>query len=326
MTSKDQAPKNGEIAERTATISERFLAGVEREFEAQMGRGVQFSPLEQRLTQHMFLKIDQALKAAEAKRSKGTPFTWANVNLQALALDTAHRVSLGLDALIPNHVHPVMFYNGRNKNYDVLLLVGYVGLDHVVRTFAAEPPLTIRYQLVFDTDHFRALPRATGREIEGYEFDIESPFNRGEIIGGFGYIEYDDPRKNQLVLVTPRDFERARAASKGGFWSNHELEMHYKTIVRRVTSRILLDPEKVNARSLAAALEDDADPNERAAARVALDAAEHANRKTIDLPANGSQDDSGPGGEGTDAADGGAEQGESHEADEPSSDEANPGF
>lgn len=289
MSSKAAVAKKADAAQavvkREATISERFLADVERQFEAQMGGGITFSPLEKRLTQHMFLKLDQALKAAEARRKQGTEFSWNTIDRQQLALDTVHRVSLGLDALIPNHVHPVFYWNGRKSLYDVLLLTGYTGLDHVVRKFAAEPPLAIRYELVHETDRFRPLPRSSGREVEGYEFDITQPFDRGGIIGGFGYIEFEDPRKNRVVIVTPRDFQRAQAASKGGFWKDHDVEMHYKTVVRRVTSRIALDAEKVNAASLAAAMEDEADANERVVLEVAEAARQRANTKTIDVPA-----------------------------------------
>lgn len=286
MTSKAITKKQGqqELASREATVSERFLADVERQFEAQMGEGVSFSPLQKRLTQHMFLKMDQALKAAEAKRTKGTEFTWQNVNRQQLALDTVHRVSLELDPLIPNHVHPVFYFNGRTKKYDVNLMTGYVGLDHVVRKFAAEPPLAIRYELVYDTDHFKALPRSSDRDVEGYEFEITSPFDRGNIIGGFGYIEYEEPRKNRLVLVTQRDFERAKASSRGGFWASNDVEMHFKTVVRRVTSRIQLDTQRVNAAALAAAMEDEEDANERAVTTISVDAVQHANQKVLDVP------------------------------------------
>lgn len=289
MSSKAAATKKADAAQavvkREATISERFLADVERQFEAQMGAGITFSPLEKRLTQHMFLKLDQALKAAEARRKQGTEFSWKTIDRQQLALDTVHRVSLGLDALIPNHVHPVFYWNARKGLYEAVLLTGYAGLDHVARKFAAEPPLAIRYELVHETDHFRPLPRSSGREVEDYEFEITQPFDRGEIIGGFGYIEFEDPRKNRLVIVTPRDFQRAQAASKGGFWKDHEVEMHWKTVVRRVTGRIALDPEKVNAASLAAALADEADVNERVVVEVAEDARRRASTKTIDVPA-----------------------------------------
>lgn len=269
-------PENGEISTR----SSRFLAKVEEQFLAEMGRGPKFSDFERRLTQHMYLKVNEALKAAEARRKGGTEYTWKTLNLQKLALDTVHAVSLGLDALVKNHVHPVFYWNSHHGAYDVDLQLGYAGRDYIARRHAFEPPIEIVYELVYDTDHFKALPRSATREVEGYEFEITSPFDRGNIVGGFGYVVYDDARKNRLILVTQRDFNRSKAASKGGFWKDNDVEMHYKTVVHRVASKIPMDPEKVNAAAFAAFADDQVDPEERVEQEVRA----AANREVLEIP------------------------------------------
>lgn len=278
-----QKAASNDLAAPQATVSERFLADVERQFLAQMGRGVQFTPFEQRLVQHVFLAVDQALKNAEARRKNGAEFTWKTIDRQKLALDTVHRVSLGLDALIPNHLWPIFYWNNHKSLYDVDLRIGYIGRDLVVRRFAMEPPVDITYELVYETDHFKALPRSASREVEGYDFEITQPFERGKIVGGFGYIVHDDPRKNRLILVTPRDFKRAKAASKSNFWADNDVEMHLKTIYHRVAAKIPLDPAKVNANVLASILEEDRDVVAVAHEDVELEAAQLANRQTIDI-------------------------------------------
>ncbi len=260
-------PEQQEITETAAAAtaappSARFQADVERQFEAELGRGRKFTALEQRLTQHMFLKVDQALKASEADRVKKnkqvTPFNWTTINRQKLALDTVHIVSLGLDPLIPNHVWPVTYWNSASKTYTVDLRVGYIGRDFIARKHAMDPPLAVHYELVHETDEFRALPKSSSREVEGYEFEIHQPFDRGAIVGGFGYLVYDDPRKNKLLLVTQRDFERSStAAQTKDFWNKNDVEMHLKTVVHRVASKIPLDPEKVNSAVFAAVLNED---------------------------------------------------------------------
>lgn len=261
------------IAKPTLTLSERFLGDVEKQFAAQMGRGMEFTPLERRLVQHMYISVDQALKAAEEKRTKdmkperlatahedARAFTWHHVDRAKLAIDTVHRVSLGLDALVQNHIWPIAYFNNAKGLYDVDLRVGYVGRDYVTRRFALEVPIDITYELVYSTDQFKALPRSASREVEGYEFEITSPFDRGDIVGGFGYIVYDDPRKNRLVLVTKRDFKRARDASKSDFWAKNDVEMHLKTVYHRTAAKVTVDPTKVNASVLASVLADDPDP------------------------------------------------------------------
>ncbi|HET9028033.1 MAG TPA: recombinase RecT [Trueperaceae bacterium] len=284
------------LAKPKATLSERFLADVERQFLAEMGRGTQFTALEQRLVQHMYLSVDQALKAAEEKRTKGwteeklataaddpRAFTWHHVDRQKLALDTVHRVSLGLDALIPNHIWPIAYFNSAKGLYDIDLRVGYIGRDYVTRRFAMDTPIDIAYELVYSTDTFKALPRSSSREVEGYEFEITNPFNRGDIVGGFGYIVYDDPRKNRLVLVTKRDFDRARAASKSDFWTKNDVEMHLKTVYHRVVGKMTLDPAKVNVEVLASVLEDDRDVVDVAHVEVEVAHRNVANRQLVDV-------------------------------------------
>lgn len=271
------------LAKPSPTVSERFLADVERQFLAEMGRGVQFSALEQRLVQHMYLSVDQALKVAEARRKSGTEFAWKNVDRQKLALDTVHRVSLGLDALVPGHVWPIFYWNSHKSQYDVDLRIGYIGRDFVTRRYAMETPVDITYELVYSTDTFKALPRSSSRDVEGYEFEISNPFDRGEIVGGFGYVTYDDARKNRLVLVTQRDFKRSKAASKSNFWNDNDVEMHLKTIYHRVASKLPLDPAKVNAEVLASVMDDESDVVDVAHAEVEVAHRNVANRQLVDV-------------------------------------------
>lgn len=282
-----ERPQEGALARPAATVSERFLADVERQFLAEMGRGVQFTALERRLVQHMYLSVDQALKNAEARRKQGSEYTWNNIDRQKLAMDAVHRVALGLDALVPGHLWPIFYFNGKKGQYDVDLRIGYVGRDYVVRRFAVDQPVDITYELVHATDHFKALPKSSTREVEGYEFEITSPFDRGQVVGGFGYVVYDDPRKNRLILVTPRDFDRAQKAAKtSDFWTANDLEMRLKTIYHRVAGKIPLDPAKViNAAALAAVLDDDAGQVATAVAQVQSAARATANSEVLTIDA-----------------------------------------
>ncbi len=290
---------NGELAkvDSPRRNSEKFLAEVEKQFLAEMGAGVNLTALQRTLVQHMYLKIDQALKASEEKRTKGVKaealetahenpraFTWQHVDRQKLALDTVHRVSLALDALIPNHIWPIAYWNDRKGMYDMDLRIGYVGRDFIAREYALDKPLQIVYSIVYESDTFKALPRSASREVESYEFEIPQPFDRGEIVGGFGYIVYDDARKNQLVLVSPRDFDRSQGMAGGDakFWRENPVEMRLKTIVHRTATKVPLDPAKINAGSLAAVLTDD---NKLDEDPVDAEYRANANYKTIDVTA-----------------------------------------
>ncbi|RKD22577.1 hypothetical protein BEP19_09965 [Ammoniphilus oxalaticus] len=237
-----------------ATQSERFLASVQQQFAAEAGAPVAFTDYEKTLAQHLFLKVDNVLKDLETKRSndKQSSYTWNNVNMRKLALDAVHRVKLGLDALIPNHIHPVPYFNKREGKYDLDLRVGYVGEAYYRAQVAVDPPIDIVYELVYSNDHFKPIKKSFSNEVESYEFDVKNPFDRGEIIGGFGYLAFEDPKKNKLVIVTEDDFQKSRSAAQSKtFWDGHPAEMRYKTLVHRVTEHLEVDPKKVNAASYA---------------------------------------------------------------------------
>lgn len=253
VPAKATEPKPTELA----TVSERFVKNVERQFVAELGASIKWNPLQQTLAQHLYIKIDAALKALEAKRLKdnkgGSPYTWDNVNLTKLAVDAVHRVALGLDALIANHIHPVPYFNSKIGKYDLDLRIGYMGKDFTRRKLSLDPIVDIVYKLVYETDEFTPLFKSRTNELESYEHNPTSPFNPGKVIGGFGYIAYEDPKKNRLVIVTQRDFDRAQgSAQTQDFWGQgkSDVEMKLKTVVHRTTEKIALDPGKVNMPSL----------------------------------------------------------------------------
>jgi len=246
------------------TMSERFTAMVVNEFRAAFGAELQLSPMQKRLAQHLFIKIDQALASFELKRlDEGKkdvlPYTWQNINLPKLASDSIHRINLGLDALIPNHISPIAYYNKRERKYDLDLRVGYVGKDYYRRKVAITEPVDVIYELVYSKDTFKPIKKNAANAIESFEFEIVNPWDRGEIVGGFGYIMYEDPTRNKLVIVTEKDFKKSEDAAKSGtFWKNYRTEMKFKTLVHRVTDKLTIDPAKVNE-SYAAVERDDAE-------------------------------------------------------------------
>lgn len=267
--------------EKKKTVSERFAALVMLNFNSLIGRdGMKFNDKQKKLAQHLFLKIDQSLKKAEIDRIKSglnklAPRIWENVNMQKLAIDAVHRINLGLDALIPNHISPIPYWNSKEKAYDLDLRIGYVGQDYYRRKMAIEKPVDIIYELVYETDEFQPMKKSIKNDIESYEFEIKQPFNRGKIIGGFGYIMYEDSRKNKLIIVSEDDFKKAEecAASKE-FWTKWPINQRYKTLVHRVTGKLSIDPDKVNESF--AAVEDEEE-------RVLQQIEDNANKETVDI-------------------------------------------
>jgi recombination protein RecT len=235
----------------TRTMSERFTNAVIGEFQSTIG-GIELSSYQKKLAQHLFIKVDIALKDLEAKREKDkrkvSPYEWKNVNMEKLAIDGIHRIELGLDALIPNHISVIPYFNGKKSLYDLDLRIGYEGNDYYRRNMATEKPVNIIYELVYSKDKFTVIKKSNNQKLDSYEFQIKNPFDRGDIIGGFGYIEYKDNSQNVLVLVSEKEFLSSKSAAQSKkFWDKHQAKMRMKTLVHRTTEHIKLDPEKINA-------------------------------------------------------------------------------
>lgn len=260
-----------------ANMSERFMQKVIHEFSGSVGE-FQITEYQRQLIQGYFIGVDRALKTAEAERVRknennrdhkydnAVPVTWANVNMADLALDVVHYARLGLDTMQANFITPIPYLNKKAGRYDINLMLGYNGIKYIAEKFALCPPKSVTIELVYSTDNFKPYKKGRGNDVESYDFEITNPFDRGHIVGGFGYIEYDDPKKNELVLMSMKDIEKRKPeyasanfwGGKANEWKNGKKvevdkdgwldEMCRKTLIREVYSpkHILLDPRKVD--------------------------------------------------------------------------------
>jgi len=114
--------------------------------------------------------------------------------------------------------------------------------------------------------------KTAGREIETYNFEILKPFDRGEVIGGFGYFVYKDATQNRLILIPKSSFDKSKGkAQTQTFWTPYPEEMQMVVLVRRVTAALKIDPEKVNASYMKVEIDETSENAER-------DADENANK------------------------------------------------
>lgn len=240
------------VATRNATPAERFTAMVIRQYAADVGH-VEMSEYERTLLQHCFIKCDMAFAEARAKQDKNDlPIDWVNINMKKLAIDAAHRIKLGIDGLIPGHLYPIAYYNKNTKQYDVDLRVGYKGEIYYTQQASLRPIRDIRVELVYSTDEFVVYKKGASCKIEGYDFKVNNPFERGEVAGGFAYIEYMDDQSNVLICMGRAKFdERRKKAGSDKFWGPYFDEMCYKTLVHAAAKKVTLDPKKINVASLA---------------------------------------------------------------------------
>lgn len=258
--------------------SERFVKKVLAEFGSNSVGEIRITEYQRQLIFGYFIGIDRALKMAEdnrlrknknnsdSKYNNDLAVTWNNVNLGDLALDVVHYARMGLDMLQDNHLFPIPYRNNKAQKYDITLMKGYNGIRYIAEKYAIEKPKAVIAELVYSTDTFKPYKKSHTNKMEGYDFIINNPFDRGDIVGGFGYIEYEDPHKNKLIIMSMRDIEKrkpqyASAEFWGGTkkeWKNGKQvetqtegwfeEMCLKTVKREVYSakHIPIDPQKVD--------------------------------------------------------------------------------
>lgn len=214
------------------TDSQRFVDTVMNEFSISTGQGIlQLTALQQRIIQGYFLMIDRALKIADESRIKknesnsnhnydnNVPFDWKHVNLRDLALDCVHFARMGLDMQEKNHLFAIPFKNGKTGFYDIVFMLGYNGIRYTALKYALEVPKNVTIMLVYSTDTFEPIYKDVDNPITCYRFKMNNPCDRGDIKLGFGYIEYDDPSKNKLIIMTISDIKkRAGKNANAEFW------------------------------------------------------------------------------------------------------------
>lgn len=242
-----------ELVTKEATPSLRFTQMVERQYSTEVGH-LDMSDYERQLLQHLFIKCDSAFIEAGSKQTKDQlPIIWKNINMNKLAIDAVHRIRLGLDALIPGHIYPIAYYNKDSKQYDIDLRIGYKGEAYYIRKASMRPIKDIRVELVFSTDEFIVYKKGLSSNVEGYDFHVKQPFDRGDLVGGFAYLEYEDDSENVLIVLSKNAFEKYRSVAKSNtFWSQWYEEMCYKTLVHRIAGKVTIDPVKISAQAMAA--------------------------------------------------------------------------
>lgn len=277
------APEN-QLQKAILSPSERFTASIEKEFATTTSNGVQLTQFQKKLCMNYFLKIDSVLKAAEVKRlAKDDRFrdpiaySWQNVNMNALAIDVIAFSAVGMDPTQPNHLNPIPFQNKSTGKLDIAFIPGYKGTEIKARKYGLDVPNNVVVELVFSTDKFRAIKKDSTNMVETYEFEIVNPFNRGEVVGGFYYHEFDShPEKNKLRVFSKADIDKrkpdhASVEFWGGEkdkWSYDEAkgknvksgtitvegwyeEMAYKTIYKAAYNAITIDSQKIDEHYMA---------------------------------------------------------------------------
>lgn len=259
-------------------MSERFTTAVLKEFGTSVSGAVQATDYQKNLVQGYFIAIDRMLNDLEAERIRKNEknadhkydntiaYTWANVNMGTLARDVMSYSKMGLDMLAANHLFAIPYKNKKTKKYDLGFIKGYDGIKMLVEKYALVKPKAVTIEVVYKNDTFKPLKKCRDNAVESYLFEVDNPFDRGEIVGGFGYVEYDDPSLNKLFVMTMKDIEKRKPQYAAvEFWGGKKDEyengnktgnkievegwkdeMVTKSLIRHVYGKLPLDPKKID--------------------------------------------------------------------------------
>lgn len=264
------------VVTQEASMAERFTGMVMKQY-ATTGK-YQPTEKEKQLIRNYFIAIDQTLQKSEADRVRKNsnnrdakynnelPYTWNNVDLPVLAQDLAHYARVGLDMLEDNMLFPIPYKDNKGNKYVVTLMEGYNGIRYQAEKYALDPFKAVIVEVIYANDKFRMIKKDSRNPVEGYEFEIVNPFDRGEPVGVFGYIEFEDASKNKLVVFSKADvMKRKPKYASPEFWGGEKTvyengrqvkttldgwlpEMFEKTMKREIygSKRIPRDPDKVD--------------------------------------------------------------------------------
>lgn len=228
--------------------SERFCDKLVLSLSEQIGK-TSFTEKQRELGKHLFIKADNSLKEFESKRMNKAQaaYVWNNVDINKMAVDSIKFIKLGLDPLADNFMHTIPYYNAKKGKYDLDLRMGFMAKLYQKKKYAFGNIIDIRIELIYENDKFEIYKKDIHNKIEAYSFKID-PFERGKVKGGFGYIAYDNPELNKIIIVKKEEFDKARGHAKSSkFWNDFYENMCLKTVVHRVTAQIDIDPEKVDS-------------------------------------------------------------------------------
>lgn len=162
---------------------------------------------QKKLIQGYYVIIDRALQEAESKRpeTESVKVNWNNVNMTTTGRELVNCARAGLDALQEKQIRPVITKTSDGTKYDVTMEIGTNGIRHLAMRYAVTAPKDVTVELVHASDKFTPTVTNDG---DSYKLELETPFDRGEIVGGFAYLEYDDATRNKLVMLNRAELEK----------------------------------------------------------------------------------------------------------------------
>lgn len=287
--------------------SERFTGAVLKELGG-TGQNIKLTDFQKKLCQNYFIKIDQVLKDAEAKRMKKqekhrdpVAVTWQNVNMNKLAVDVIAYSAVGLDPAQPNHINMIPYKNNASRLYDIGFIIGYKGLEVKAKKYGLDIPDQIDVEVIYKKDVFKLIKKDKNNDVESVIFEVQDAFDRGEVVGGYYYYNYySNPKRNRARVFNMADINKRKPEyASVEFWGGEKSiyedgkvtgkekvegwldEMVYKTVFRAAYNAITVDSEKIDQHYMDVVRTQ----HENVENKVYEQIEKEANQKTIDIEA-----------------------------------------
>lgn len=247
MAKKTENKDLQQMHEPATSLCERFTNKVIGAY-SDIAKGVSITQHEKALIANYFVGIDKMLQETVIKKGEDG-YTWSMVDMNALAISVAHMARLGLDMGIDNMISFIPFKKGSTGKVTLAPVRGYKGYEYLAKRYGLEKPKNSVVELVHETDTFRVVKKDITHNSDSYVFEISNPFNRGSVIGGFGYLEFEDSSLNKLIVMSKEQIlsYRKQYYDKNFWTGENEKKMFEKTIAKQLFRKVTLDPEKVNA-------------------------------------------------------------------------------
>jgi len=240
---------------------ETVAKNAEERFIQKINESNSLTKQENALARYYFETANNIFDTFNKKLKKDMPeISWQNIEFENFIKQMLIRIKLGINPILPNMTNIIPYYNNSQKKYELVFIDGYKGLEYMAKKFAIDFPKNIIFELIYHTDIFVVYKKDYENNIERYKFEITSPLDRGEVVGGFYYMEYEDQTKNKLIFFNKKQLEKrkpkyASAEFWGGEkdkWENGKIvgkehidgwyeEMLIKTLKRHCYNSFLLD-------------------------------------------------------------------------------------
>ena len=176
-------------------------------------------------------------------------YKMAEVDTAQLRRDLIHYARLGYDCNVNDMLSFMPRKDGKTGLVKMLPIEGKAGLIYKADKFCDEEnkPIDYKVELVYSTDEFTMLKSDFENEGDSYTFKITNPFNRGDLVGGFGYLIYKDKSKNKLLEMSISEIMRYKPdKASDKFWGKWKEKMCIKTITKQLFKLVKLNPDKMS--------------------------------------------------------------------------------